>query len=217
MDQQNKISILHPSYGRPDLAMETYGDWTGNANEVHEYILCLSVKDPLLNDYKRIFKEHETRNWIKLIYSPHASMIEQVNLAASHSKGNLLINTSDDFRTPLNWDTILLEALAGKEDYIVKTQDGIQPFIHTLPMMDRKYYNRFGYIYHPDYKHFFGDEEIAVIGNMLNKTITLDILFPHQHYTVGGMKRDATNVKNDANFEIDRRTYISRHNKNFGL
>lgn len=216
-----KISVLHPSYGRPALAMEAFLDWSTSSvyevGEKIEYILSLSVKDPKLNEYKELFKDFEVSGIVRIIYSPYASMIEQVNLAAAYSGGNLIINTSDDFRTPKNWDTLLLNALEGKEDYIVKTQDGIQPEIMTLPMMDRKYYERFEYIYPYEYKHFYGDEEIAEVGKILGKTITLDILFPHKHYTVGGMKKDATNIKNDKNFGADKKTFEARKKRNFDL
>jgi hypothetical protein len=144
-------------------------------------------------------------------------MVVQGNLGAGQATGDLLIQSSDDFDCPARWDESLRTLLAGDEDYIVKTADGIQPFIMTLPIMDRKFYERFGHIYHPAYKHFYADEELAEVGRILNKTISLPLLFQHNHYITGHSKIDSTNVKNNKYFESDKVTFERRKIADFGL
>lgn len=217
-DEQPKpkqsISILHPSFGRPELARKCYDEWMGKAeHEVEiEYILCLSTMDNT-SLYMSYFHEAD----VKFIFLDDKGLVKQVNYAASISTGDLLIAVSDDFGCPDNWDTQLLQSLQGESDYIVKTQDGLQPFIITLPIMDRVYYERFGYIYYPGYGHMFGDNELADVGAILNRTITLPLMFPHRHYTTGQMQRDATNVANDSFMQADGITYHNRKSINFGL
>lgn len=216
-----KISILHPSYKRPKLGVETMTKWLTRAKDPHEieYILCLSEKDDTVADYLINMGSTTAFNVldVKVIYCPDANMVKQVNLAASVSSGNLLINVSDDFDCPENWDEKLLTALEGKEDYVVKTQDGIQRFIHTLPIMDRRFYQRFNYIYAPVFAHFYGDEALAEVGKKLGKTITLDLEFPHIHYIKGLAKMDEVNVKNNAYFEQDKKAYFELKKRNYDL
>lgn len=214
-----KISILHPSYKRPQLGVDTIQNWLNKATEPKEieYILCLSNKDTTISEYLKNIEQKELTSKVKIFYCDDANMVKQVNLAASQSTGNLLVNVSDDFDCLNGWDLLLLSELEGKEDYIVKTQDGIQPEIITLPIMDRKYYDRFGYIYHPDYLHFYGDEELRVVGDKLGKTIVSNILFEHLHYIANKSKMDETNEKNNAHFNADKLTFARRKKQNFPI
>lgn len=215
-----KISILHPSFGRPELARRCYDEWMGKADKPEnvEYVLCLSDLDPKRNEYDKHFADAWQNDNLKYISMyKEKGLVVQVNYAALHCDGDLLIAVSDDFGCPQHWDTLLLDALEGKQDYIVKTQDGLQPFIITLPIMDRVYYERFGYIYHPSYVHLYGDEELAEVGKMLGKTVTLPIKFPHRHYSTGAMKKDATNVANDSNYGRDGDNFKQRKMLNFPI
>lgn len=210
-----RITILHPSYGRPELARKCYDEWMGKAKNPQdvEYVLSLANNDPKSDEYRIAF-EH---THITPVVSLNNGLVIQVNNAARVATGNLLIAVSDDFGCPRDWDEQLLTALDDKQDYIVKTQDGLQPFIITLPIMDRLYYNRFGYIYHPDYFHMWADNELADVGKVLGKTITLDLTFPHRHYSTGKMKKDATNIQNDSHFNNDRVIYEKHKADNWGL
>lgn len=211
----NKISILHPSWGRPKLAAQCLTEWMRKARRIEniQYILCLSEKDPMINEYLSIF------NYVscKIEIIAENGLVKQVNHAATKATGDLLIAVSDDFGCPDDWDIILLNELYGKEDYIVKTKDGLQPTIITLPIMDRAYYNRLGYIYHPSYHHMFADQELAEQGALLNRVITIDQLFPHDHYTTGKNKKDETNIKNDSFFESDKLVFEKRKAINFDV
>lgn len=142
---------------------------------------------------------------------------DAINYGALHSNGNIIIVVSDDFSCPEHWDTLLLEALKGKSDYCVKTQDGLQPTLMTLPIMDRVYYERFGYIYYPEYRHMFCDQEMTAVAHMLGKAISLPILFPHNHYTTGKFKRDAITARNNATWQQGKKLFNERLKFNFGI
>lgn len=213
------ISIIHPSYGRPELAASTAKTWINRAMQPLEYLLCISYQDPKKYQYEELFKELPVR----ILYHIIPNMVKQGNYAAYFSTGNLLIQVSDDFDCPEGWDKLLIDALTGKEDFIVKTDDGVKVSginsdnIIALPILDRKYYERFGHIYHPDYKHFYGDEELSNVGDILGRKITLPILFEHIHYVNGKAKEDDVNRKNNKHFQSDKETFKIRKEKNFGL
>lgn len=211
-----KISIIHPSRSRPEQCYETVKKWVrkaGNSFVDLEYIVSIDNSDKDLNGYAKIEKEY----WAKLLISDNKSAIEAINNASKRTNGDLLIVVSDDFDCPENWVSLLLEFLEGKSDFIVKTQDGIQKTLITLPIMDRAYYNRFGYIYHPDYLHMWSDTEMTAVGHMLGRVIDLPLQFPHLHYSVGGMQKDAINAKNDATWMQGELLFNKRLKTNFGI
>lgn len=212
---QYKISIIHPSRNRPQLASATISNWLGNAKNPDniEYILSVDKDDKDFNLYKSLANV----NGVKLYVALNKSAIEAINRATKKSLGNVIVVVSDDFLSFPNWDEKLLKELEGKEDFIVKTKDGIQPTLITLPIMDRAYYERFGYIYMPEYQHMHCDEEMTCVGHMLGKVINSDLLFEHIHYSTGKFEKDAISARNDATWSHGKKTINSRKKINFGL
>ena len=226
-----KISLIHPSRGRAKIAKSVYDNWMAKADKPDEiqYVLSLDATDSEAGRYMGVFglDDHWTGNpAINTIYKDNLwatvqhnkSAIEAINVAVQFATGDLFIIVSDDFDCPKNWDTELLKYLKGKSDFVVKTYDGLQPWIMTLPIMDRVYYNRFGYIYHPSYAHMFSDTEMTAVGDLLDKTIIVPMLFQHKHYSQkGGIKKDAISQKNDSTWAQGERLYLDRIKRNFDL
>lgn len=209
------ITIIHPSRSRPEMAFKTAEKWLNNAYNIDniQYLMCLDSSDPSLNYYMTIQTDIDWTGWV----NDNKSAIEAINFGTTKATGDLLIVVSDDFSCEPHWDTLLIEALQDKSDFIVKTKDGIQKTLITLPIMDRVYYNRFGYVYHHSYSHMHSDEEMTCVAHMLGKVIDLDISFPHNHYSVGGMVKDAINIKNDLTWEQGLNNLNARKKINFGL
>jgi hypothetical protein len=212
------ISIIHPSRNRPEMAISVAEKWIENSSkEIKlEYILSIDTDEPKLEKYKELFSSDR----YVILENNNKTAIEAINNAAIKTKNNLIIVVSDDFDCFPNWDKWLIEKLEGKKDFIVKTTDGIQEYLITLPIMDREYYNRFGYIYYPEYKHMFCDTEMTDVGTLLGKVIDLrdqDHKFIHKHYTAGFMEKDEINEKNDSTWNQGEQLYYSRKENNFFL
>ena len=215
------ITIIHPSRQRPEMALQTKKNWMQNA--IHkssiEYILSIDNNDPTLYDYNWMFShEYDT----KIKYNNNWSAMEAINVVAPQSIGNLIVVVSDDFDCFEGWDEYLLSHLQGDSDYIVKTSDGYMnsDWLITLPIMDRAYYNRFGYVYHPEYKHMWSDTEMTTVGHMLGKIVDLqnsNAVFKHRHYTINEMQKDAVNEKNDATWNQGKSLFLERFDKDFDL
>lgn len=216
---KSSISIIHPSRSRCEMAMQTIRKWINSADypQSLEYILSIDKTDPQYLEYTSMRLRLGVPIHIDLVNGDNHSAIEAINRAANYVTNNIIVVVSDDFDCFQGWDTALYNALDGQEDYIVKTQDGTQDWIITLPIMDRAYYSRFEYIYHPDYKHMFVDTHMTHVADLLNRKIVSPLLFKHNHYTVGGMVKDAINEKNDATWEQGERLYLENIKTNFGL
>lgn len=214
------ISIIHPSRGRAEMAFNTAKKWlelADNKSQIEYWFSCDS-DDAQMQQYIHFVSQLG----VQAKYSVNRSAIQAINRVAEMVKGNLLIVVSDDFDCFQGWDSFLLNNLAGKTDYLVKTSDGYMNnnWLITLPIMDRAYYNRFGYIYQPDYLHLFSDTEMTCVGNMLGKVIDLqnpNAVFQHNHYTINKMAKDAINEKNDATWTQGKELFLSRMADDFGL
>jgi hypothetical protein len=178
-----------------------------------ELVLSLDQDDPSLESYRYFYpRDHYNR----MIIGDNKSAIDAINTAALFAKGDIFIVVSDDTDCMKGWDMAIMEETKGCDDWILKTNDGIQPWLITMPVMDRIYYNRFGYIYHPSYKHCFCDTELTCVAEMTGRLIHSNLKFPHKHYTVNGLP-DELNKRNDATFEEGRRNFIKRKDAMFGL
>jgi len=149
---------------------------------------------------------------------PNKSAIEAINNAAKHATGEILIVVSDDFDCgEYGWDERLLSELSGKSDFVLKTRDGIQPTLVTLPVVDRVWYERYGYIYHPGYKHLYADTDLTAVAHMTGRLIYSNLEFPHLHHTTGKTQKDEINERNDLTQEQGRLLFESRLVEGFGI
>lgn len=145
-----------------------------------------------------------------------------------HSDFDILVVTSDD----------LLPQISGYDEVIVSEMkksfpdmDGVLAFsdgnsgglLCPYPIMGKKYYDRFGYIYHPHYKSLFCDNELTEIAHILNRIKFIDtVLFEHHHPLL--LKRGATHVEMDSLYvrnesldPVDRATYQYRRAGGYNL
>lgn len=199
-----KVSLLHPSRSRPGHAYETASKWITRAGVNVEYILSLDIDDPKFNEYQPS---------VNIIRNQNRSAVDAINNAAYKSTGDILIVVSDDTDCPENWAVSLLKEVEGKTDWILKTQDGLQPWIITMPVMDRAYYNRFGYIYYPEYLHMFCDTELTCVADMTGRKLESKLLFKHEHDSI----KDDLKKRSDATWSQGESLFIERAKKNFGL
>jgi hypothetical protein len=217
-----RITVIHPSRNRPELCRQVAAKWLSSAKDPSNvwYIVSLDSDDPMLTAYNLALRTVTTGMYeVNLTVNPNGSAIQAINKAAEIAAPDteIFVVVSDDFDCPFHWDEGLLQSVEGKVDWIAKTDDGLQPWIITLPIMDIAYYHRFGYIYHPDFLHLFCDTEMTHVADLLDRKITLPIKFPHNHYSTGRTKKDNISIKNDSTWAQGETMYLNHMSNNFGL
>lgn len=217
--KKSMISLIHPSRGRPEQSLKTIFNWHSkclNKNDV-QIIVCLDNDDVKLDQYDYVHPELYDA-LIDFCVADNKSAIEAINRGARISMGNIMIVVSDDTDCPVHWDKIITDAVRGQRDFVMKVDDGIQKNIVTMPIMDGTYYERYGYIYNPIYKHAFSDKELTEVAKRTKKLIKrMDIKFPHNHYSVTGEQPDATYKRSNAHYESGKALYQQRLKRNFDL
>jgi glycosyltransferase involved in cell wall biosynthesis len=201
-----KISVLCPSRGRPDKSFQTITRWMNRCHQfgLNEFVISLDEDDPELGDYLTF------NIGMNVIVNKNRSCVDAINNAAKVATGDVLIVVSDDTDCPDGWDESILKELEGKSDYLLKTKDGIQDYIVTMTVCDRKYYERDGFIYHPDFRHQFADTYLTCLADIRGRLIFSDLEFPHRHYSISGGREtaDALHHRNDLTWKEGQDTFI---------
>lgn len=194
------ISLIHPSRGRPLKAYHIAEHWIRQAGVPVEYVLSVDEDDPQTQAYSienlPAVSNRMTRN-------SNSCVVEATNHGAALSSGDLLLYLSDDFDCFPGWGkTIEQIASRYQGEFMLKCNDGVQRFeaqVLTIPIMSRALYQRLGYFFHPEYKSMWVDVDLFYtcdrLGAIKNHP---EVLFQHNHYSVGKSKKDATNVRSDA-------------------
>lgn len=208
-----KFSILHPSRSRPEKSFSTIQFWkeqSSGTNDI-ETIVSIDKSDELgIKYYGAYEKFNHPIHRVRFIENDNRSAVDAINNAAKVATGDIFIVVSDDTSCPNNWDTDILKEVEGKTDWILKTQDGIQDYIITMTLMDRVYYDRFGYIYHPGYSHLFADTYMTCVADINGRKLTSNLLFSHKHYSNSGGKEgpDELHKRNDATWAQGEELFI---------
>lgn len=196
-----KISLLHPSRGRPQKAKDAIDNWLIRSSHKFEieYILSLDTTDPKLNEYLETWADgaHVNNN---------TSVVEATNTAAKESTGDILVYLSDDFLCPDGWDELIVKEFENENrPLVLKVKDCLQTFpapVLTIPIMNRQLYEKLGYFWHPAYKSMHVDVDLYwttfAIGAIKN---CQHLEFPHHHYSNGKAVHDETYKRSEANWD----------------
>ena len=102
-------------------------------------------------------------------------------------------------------------------DGVLWFNDGYQgDRLNTLCILGKKYYERFNYIYHPDYKSCWSDNEFMEVGNILGKqTYINQVIIRHEHPDWGYGSIDYVHNNNVKDWHHDNNVFQQRKSNNF--
>lgn len=135
---------------------------------------------------------------------------------------DILINFSDDMRfITQGFDEQIrndFRKFFPDGDGVVSYPDGYAPpTLSTMSIMGKKYFDRFGYVYHEAYYSLWCDNEFSEIAQSLGKFQYVPIqLYEHRHYAPGKAQKDNLYRRNDT-YHQDKQIYEQRKAINFGI
>jgi hypothetical protein len=208
-----KITIIHPSRGRPELCYRTASLFLENSSKQEiEYFIGIDESDLKKEEYVKNKPNH-----IKLLIGNTNSCVESLNFVAKEINfQDILVVVSDDFSCQKDWDCKIRDSISDKKDFVLKTNDGREPWIVTFPIMDRVYYNRFGYVYNPEYVHLFCDTEMTHVSEITGRLIVDQNIY-FEHLATSVTHNDETNRKNSSTWGQGESVYLRRVRNNFDL
>lgn len=153
-------------------------------------------------------------------YGRSKNKIEAINRDMELSGDwDILINMSDDMRfTVKGFDTVIKESFDNL-DTCLHLPDGNQnDKCITLAILGKEYYNRFNYIYHPDYVSLWCDMEMTEQSKLLGKYKYVDQhIYKHMHPAWGLSQSDAQYRHTESFYHMDEQTYLKRKAAGFAV
>lgn len=138
-----------------------------------------------------------------IVFGKSHSKIHAINRDIEHfdkmNEWDILVNISDDQLADVEgWDKDIRETMPNDLDASLWYFDGRQTKLNTMEIVGRKYYERFGYVYYPEYKSFFCDNEAHEAAESLGKLIKTNRCIV-KHYHVGWAKE--THMTHDETYK----------------
>ena len=155
---------------------------------------------------------------IKLNPGRSSSKVHAINRGMAGWSGDIAVNMSDDMRfIKQGFDGDIIQAFQGEGDQFVHFPDGrVNEILPTMSIMGRSYYERFNFIYHPDYHSLWCDNEAMDMAQQLGRYKFIDLqIFSHEHPSWTGEPADDLLMHTESFFEIDQETYKRRSKMGF--
>jgi glycosyltransferase involved in cell wall biosynthesis len=189
-----KISLLHATRGRPEKAWKCRKEWLRRAKnpDAIEHIFAI---------------DHDDEASLPLMLANHvivtsAGCVAAWNAAASKSRGDVLVQVSDDFEPPMGWDESILAELGDlSESKVLAVSDGNRKDdLLCMSILTRKRYEEQGYMYHPDFFSMYSDNYFSV--KAFEDGVVIDarerLVFNHNHPLFGKGQWDETYIRSNS-------------------
>jgi hypothetical protein len=221
-----KLLIKFPTRGRKDKFFSTldkYHEYCKNIEDT-DFLISLDEDDKEMNTNEVLGRLSNYKN-TKVIVGLSKSKIDAVNRDLNNYKEHwdIVLLASDDMVPQIKgYDDIIRHNMMFNypdTDGILFFNDGFQGNkLNTLCILGKNYYERFNYIYHPDYKSCWSDNEFMVVGNILKRQSYIDqVIIRHEHPDWGYGNPDHVHQNNVSDWQHDYDVYNKRLINNFYL
>jgi hypothetical protein len=219
-----RILVKFPTRGRKTKflsVLKKYYDLCDDKENIH-FLISLDEDDTEMNNQHTKDVLSTFKN-LTCVFGKSVSKIHAVNRDINdlEEKWDIVILASDDMVPQvLGYDQIIrnkMNELYPDTDGVLWFNDGYQGSrLNTLCILGKKYYERFNYIYHPDYKSCFSDNEFMEVGNILKRQTYIDqVIIRHEHPDWGFGSTDFVHNNNIKDWHHDNSTFQLRKTNNF--
>jgi len=220
-----KLLIKFPTRNRKTKFLTTlrkYYNFLSKKNNV-TFLITIDEDDlEMNNDFvKEILNTYDN---LIYFYGDSKTKIEAVNKDLDKIKDWDIVLLASDDMIPVakGYDDIIINEMKTNfpdTDGVLWFNDGYQGNkLNTLSILGKKYFERFGYIYYPEYKSVWCDNEFMSVANILGKQKYFDnIIIKHEHPDWGFGNRDQIHNINFKNESSDKLVFNKRTSTNFDL
>lgn len=172
--------------------IEKYNNLCGDHNNIFFNINC-DVDDGSMNNEstRKTISKLINKAKYRINYLEKSNKISAINDKIDVDFDVVLCASDDMIPVVDGWDEYICCAMQEhfpKLDGALHFNDGYtENTLITLSILGKKLYDHFGYIYHPDYKSLYCDNEFTEVVKTLGKVKYLpDIIIKHEHYSREG-------------------------------
>ena len=221
-----KILIQFPVRNRFAKFCSTIDQYIQKASSENELIYNISIDDDdteiTEQKIKEYLKKYPKVNYI-ISVNKNTSKVQAINRVPENIVFDVLLLASDDMIPKvMRYDLYISKYMQMKyphTDGVLWFFDGYQKRLNTLCILGKKYYDRFGYIYNPNYTSLWCDNEFMDVANILKKQTYIDTcIIKHEHWANNKqLKKDPLYIKNDESADLDKSIYLHRKAHNFDI
>jgi hypothetical protein len=211
-----KILVKYPSRNRKEKFYQNLNKMRVMANNSNDITYHFTIDDDEVDLY-----------FIETLGGKSNNKIHAVNRDVPDSDWDILVVMSDDMVCITHgWDDIIRQDMNENfpdTDGVLHYNDGNQKAnVMTMSIIGRKYYQRDGYIYNPEYQSLWCDVEATEVAHMRGKYKYMGdatILFAHHHPAWGFCLHDEQYRKTESPYywQKDRQVIENNRAKNYGL
>jgi hypothetical protein len=190
------------------------------------FVVSMDADDATMNnDAMREWFETRKRNAdIKYCYGHSKSKIEACNADMEGEYGDVLMLASDDMNPQqMSYDEVVFKCFEQAfPDFsgAIKFWDGLRPKedpLMTLTVMGFPLYKQFGYIYNPEYKSLYCDNEQTEVCHRLGKLAIAPYCIIRHEWTNEPFDTLHARNENKDMYDVDSKTFEARKAKNFDM
>lgn len=224
-----KILYKFTSRSRPEKFFKVLDNIAINARlEGYHILITLDEDDDTMNTdevKERIKRYHNTYP----IWGKSLSKVHAINRDMEYAPDDwdILINMSDDMLfIEQGFDEIIVkdmqQAFPDMDGFLHYNDGNQRSNVCTLSIMTKKYFERFGYIYHPSYQSVECDVEATEVAHLLGKHKYMGddkVIFRHFHPAWGLAESDQQYKKWESGsyYVADGMTIRNRRASSYGL
>lgn len=228
-----RILLKCPTRSRPQKIMSTLTTYMNLANQPKLLGVAVSTDDSDTTMSRNLVHEELHRilsktAWHHIFTSANTSKIQACNANMNEISWDwdIVVLVSDDMIPQIKgWDDVIRNHMLARfpdTDGILWFNDGYQgDKLNTLSIFGRKMYDRFGYLYHPDYKSLFCDTELTDLckGELKDRCVYIPYcVIRHEHPGTGyAQNMDALYQHNQKFWNEDMYTYIRRKKYDYDM
>lgn len=219
------ILVKFPSRGRPEKLMSTLKLYLEKADSISRmfFMITLDSDDPTATS-ELVQQILALGRNIQVQLGFSGSKIAAINRdLQSAPPFDILLLASDDMIPVIQgYDSVIRSAMQmhyPTTDGVLWFNDGFRgKELNTLCILGRKYFQRFGYIYHPEYKSLWCDNEFTDVANKLRRQKYIpEVIIRHDHPGNGVGTFDESYNQNCTNNDVDEARYNLRKKSGFGI
>jgi hypothetical protein len=220
-----KILIKFPTKSRKNKFFNTLKKYHNLCEDINnvKFLISIDEDDSEMNNPDTLEILNTFKN-TEVSIGHSLSKIHAVNRdVVSDGSWDIVLLASDDMIPQVKgYDKIIIDKMISTypdTDGVLWFNDGFQETrLNTLCILGKKYYERFNYIYYPEYKSTWCDNEFMSVSSILNKhTYFNEVIIKHEHPDWGYGNRDIIHVKNQNDLSYDMSLYNTRKKINFEL
>jgi hypothetical protein len=195
-----RILVQFPTYGRAAKFIDVlskYVELCSDENEITFNINCDTSDSTMTSEYVkgriiRLLLGHKPSTHGTIYYDENTEKISAINNHIPKDGWDVVVCASDDMVPQVeNWDREISHAMMEyfpDLDGCVHFDDGnTNGELITFSILGKKLYDEFGYIYHPDYKSLYCDNEFTDEVRRMGREQYIDkVIVSHEHWSIEG-------------------------------